>query len=80
MLELHDARQIASAVGKMSGALGFVSDLYLVSTLRLPPKLGGVLLGVYNKDDNRKYLEVALMGKVNKGRVLSVEGIGREVW
>ncbi|CAB1320863.1 unnamed protein product, partial [Coregonus sp. 'balchen'] len=66
MLELHDAKQSASAVGKMSGALGFVSDLYLVSTLRLPPKLGGVLLGVYNKDDNRKYLEVALMGKVNK--------------
>lgn len=69
MLELHDARQIASAVGKMSGALGFVSDFYLVSTVRLPPKLGGVLLGVYNKGDNRKYLEVALMGKINKGRV-----------
>uniref|UniRef100_A0A4W5MFP6 Thrombospondin 3b n=1 Tax=Hucho hucho TaxID=62062 RepID=A0A4W5MFP6_9TELE len=77
MLELHDARQSASAVGKMSGALGFVSDLYLVSTLRLPPKLGGVLLGVYNKDDNRKYLEVALMGKVNKVLVRYVREDGK---
>uniref|UniRef100_A0A8C7RX94 TSP C-terminal domain-containing protein n=1 Tax=Oncorhynchus mykiss TaxID=8022 RepID=A0A8C7RX94_ONCMY len=67
----------ASAVGKMSGALGFVSDLYLVSTLRLPPKLGGVLLGVYNKDDNRKYLEVALMGKVNKVLVRYVREDGK---
>uniref|UniRef100_A0A8C8F117 Thrombospondin 3 n=1 Tax=Oncorhynchus tshawytscha TaxID=74940 RepID=A0A8C8F117_ONCTS len=77
MLELHDAKQSASAVGKMSGALGFVSDLYLVSTLRLPPKLGGVLLGVYNKDDNRKYLEVALMGKVNKVLVRYVREDGK---
>uniref|UniRef100_A0A674E2U7 Thrombospondin 3b n=1 Tax=Salmo trutta TaxID=8032 RepID=A0A674E2U7_SALTR len=77
MLELHDAKQSASAVGKMSGALGFVSDLYLVSNLRLPPKLGGVLLGVYNKDDNRKYLEVALMGKVNKVLVRYVREDGK---
>ncbi|XP_071751491.1 thrombospondin-3a-like [Centroberyx gerrardi] len=55
-----------SAVQKLSASLGVVSDIYLVSTLRLPPKLGGVLLGIYNKEDNRKYLEVALMGKVNK--------------
>uniref|UniRef100_A0A8C7S0M0 TSP C-terminal domain-containing protein n=1 Tax=Oncorhynchus mykiss TaxID=8022 RepID=A0A8C7S0M0_ONCMY len=71
------AKSGASAVGKMSGALGFVSDLYLVSTLRLPPKLGGVLLGVYNKDDNRKYLEVALMGKVNKVLVRYVREDGK---
>uniref|UniRef100_A0A4W5ML13 Thrombospondin 3b n=1 Tax=Hucho hucho TaxID=62062 RepID=A0A4W5ML13_9TELE len=77
MLELHDAKHSASAVGKMSGALGFVSDLYLVSTLRLPPKLGGVLLGVYNRDDNRKYLEVALMGKVNKVLVRYVREDGK---
>ncbi|XP_071380283.1 thrombospondin-3a-like isoform X3 [Centroberyx affinis] len=55
-----------SAAQKLSASLGVVSDIYLVSTLRLPPKLGGVLLGIYNKEDNKKYLEVALMGKVNK--------------
>ena len=70
MLELHDAKHIASAVGKMTVAMESVSDLYLVSTFRLPPKLGGMLLGLYNKEDNRKYLEVALMGKVNKGTAL----------
>uniref|UniRef100_A0A6Q2XMX7 TSP C-terminal domain-containing protein n=1 Tax=Esox lucius TaxID=8010 RepID=A0A6Q2XMX7_ESOLU len=77
MLELHDAKQSVSAAGKISGALGEISDLYLVSTLRLPPKLGGVLLGLYNKDDNRKYLEVALMGKINKVLVRYIREDGK---
>ncbi|XP_046875057.1 thrombospondin-3b-like isoform X3 [Hypomesus transpacificus] len=77
MLELHDAKHIASAVGKMTVAMQSVSDLYLVSTLRLPPKLGGMLLGLYNKEDNRKYLEVALMGKVNKVLVRYIREDGK---
>ncbi|XP_071380282.1 thrombospondin-3a-like isoform X2 [Centroberyx affinis] len=66
-----------SAAQKLSASLGVVSDIYLVSTLRLPPKLGGVLLGIYNKEDNKKYLEVALMGKVNKVLVRYVRQDGK---
>uniref|UniRef100_A0A8C1PAI9 Thrombospondin 3b n=1 Tax=Cyprinus carpio TaxID=7962 RepID=A0A8C1PAI9_CYPCA len=32
----------------------------------LPPKLGGVLFGLYDKEDNKKYLEIAAVGKINK--------------
>uniref|UniRef100_A0A667XY01 Thrombospondin 3b n=1 Tax=Myripristis murdjan TaxID=586833 RepID=A0A667XY01_9TELE len=77
LLGLHDARQADQAVLKLSAALDVASDIYLVSTVRLPPKLGGVLLGLYNKDDNRKYLEVALMGKVNKVLVRYVRQDGK---
>lgn len=67
VLSLQDSKQIVTAVEKLSGALSTLSDVYLVSTFRLPPKMGGVLLGVYSKQDNRKYLELAVMGKINKG-------------
>lgn len=67
MLALQDVKQNVAAVEKMSGALKTLSDLYIVSTFRLPPKLGGVLLGFYNKQDSKKYLELAIMGKINKG-------------
>lgn len=67
VLSLQDSKQSVAAVEKLSGALSTLSDVYLVSTFRLPPKLGGVLLGVYSKQDNRKYLELAVMGKINKG-------------
>lgn len=67
MLALQEVKQNVAAVEKISGALKTFSDLYIVSTFRLPPKLGGVLLGFYNKQDNKKYLELAIMGKINKG-------------
>uniref|UniRef100_A0A8C1PLH9 Thrombospondin 3b n=1 Tax=Cyprinus carpio TaxID=7962 RepID=A0A8C1PLH9_CYPCA len=43
-----------------------VGDLYITSTFMLPPKLGGVLFGLYDKEDNKKYLEIAAVGKINK--------------
>lgn len=67
VLGLQDPKQSVAAVEKLAGALRTLSDVYVVSTLRLPPKMGGVLMGVYSKQDNRKYLEVAVMGKINKG-------------
>lgn len=67
MLALQDVKQNVAAVENLSGALKTLSDIYVVSTFRLPPKLGGVLLGFYNKQDNKKYLELAIMGKINKG-------------
>ncbi|XP_023646247.1 thrombospondin-3a-like [Paramormyrops kingsleyae] len=66
LLTLSDAKQSAVAVERLASALDTVSDIYIVSTFRLPPKLGGVLLGLYGKQDNRKYLELAVMGKINK--------------
>ncbi|KAG7469509.1 hypothetical protein MATL_G00129700 [Megalops atlanticus] len=77
MLTLNDAKQSAAAVEKVSGALSTVSDIYIVSTFRLPPKLGGVLLGFYNKQDSKKYLELAIMGKINKVLVRYVREDGK---
>ncbi|TKS82760.1 Thrombospondin-3a [Collichthys lucidus] len=67
VLSLQDSRQSVAAVEKLSAGLSALSDVYVVSTLRLPVKLGGVLLGLYSKQDNKKYLELAVMGKINKG-------------
>uniref|UniRef100_A0A673IKG2 Thrombospondin-3b n=1 Tax=Sinocyclocheilus rhinocerous TaxID=307959 RepID=A0A673IKG2_9TELE len=53
-------------IESLSGALQTVGDLYITSTFMLPPKLGGVLFGLYDKEDNKKYLEVAAVGKINK--------------
>ncbi|XP_077577465.1 thrombospondin-3b-like isoform X2 [Stigmatopora nigra] len=41
-------------------------QVYVAAVIRLPPKTGGLLLGVYGKRDNKKYLEVAVVAKVNK--------------
>lgn len=79
VLGLQDSKQSVAAVEKLAGALSTLSDVYVVSTLRLPAKMGGVLMGVYSKQDNRKYLEVAVMGKINKGAGEVVSGGGDEV-
>ncbi len=70
VLSLEDVKQTVAAVEKISLALKTLSDVYVMSSFRLPPKLGGVLLGLYNKQDNKKYLEVAIMSKINKGNDL----------
>lgn len=67
VLSLQDSKQNVAAVEKLSGGLSALSDVYVVSTIRLPVKMGGVLFGLYSKQDNRKYLEVAIMGKIHKG-------------
>ncbi|KAJ3598350.1 hypothetical protein NHX12_001860 [Muraenolepis orangiensis] len=77
VLGLQDAKQSLVAVEAVASAAGALSDFYVVSTLRLPPKLGGVLLGLYGKQDNRKYLEVAVMGKINKVLVRYVRADGK---
>ncbi|XP_004078470.2 thrombospondin-3a [Oryzias latipes] len=66
VLSLQDAKQSSVAVKKLSDGLSELSDVYVVSTFRLPPKSSGVLMGLYSKQDSRKYLEVAVMGKINK--------------
>uniref|UniRef100_A0A3P8UP29 Thrombospondin 3a n=1 Tax=Cynoglossus semilaevis TaxID=244447 RepID=A0A3P8UP29_CYNSE len=77
VLSLQDSRQSVAALEKLSAGLDVLSDLYVMSMLRLPAKLGGVLLGFYSKQDNRKYLELAVMGKINKILVRYVKADGK---
>ncbi|XP_041932335.1 thrombospondin-3b-like [Alosa alosa] len=77
VLDLHDSKQSASAAKSLVGALGSASDLYLTSTFRLPAKMGGMLMGFYDRQDNRKYLEVSLVGKINKLLVRYVRPDGK---
>lgn len=67
LLALQDSKQSVAAVEKLAAAVASLPDLYVLATFRLPPKLGGVLFGVYSRQDHRKYLEMAVMGKINKG-------------
>ncbi|XP_061737810.1 thrombospondin-3a [Nerophis ophidion] len=66
VLSLQDSKKIVAAVENLSSGLSALSDIYVTSMLRLPSKMGGVLLGVYSKQDNKKYMEIAVMGKINK--------------
>uniref|UniRef100_A0A673IRZ3 Thrombospondin-3a-like n=1 Tax=Sinocyclocheilus rhinocerous TaxID=307959 RepID=A0A673IRZ3_9TELE len=77
VLSLEDVKQTVAAVEKISLALKTLSDVYVMSSFRLPPKLGGVLLGLYNKQDNKKYLEVAIVSKINKILVRYVREDGK---
>ncbi|KAK1154757.1 thrombospondin-3a isoform X1 [Acipenser oxyrinchus oxyrinchus] len=77
LLGLHDSKQTAAAVEKVSSEMGRVDDLYVVSSFRLPAKLGGVLMGLYSRQDNSKFLEVAIMGKINKALVRYVREDGK---
>ncbi|XP_075996206.1 thrombospondin-3a-like, partial [Genypterus blacodes] len=77
VLSLQDSKQSMAAVEKLSGGLRALSDAYVTSTLRLPAKLGGVLFGLYSKQDNRKHLEVAVMGKINKVLVRYIRADGK---
>uniref|UniRef100_A0AAV2MEH8 EGF-like domain-containing protein n=1 Tax=Knipowitschia caucasica TaxID=637954 RepID=A0AAV2MEH8_KNICA len=77
ILSLRDTAQTSVAVEKLWSGLSVLSDVYLVSTVTLPQKLGGVLFGLYDRDDHNKILEVALMGKVNKVLVRYSKADGR---
>ncbi|XP_076864492.1 thrombospondin-3b-like [Brachyhypopomus gauderio] len=77
MLEPRDAGGMAVVLKSLLGRLRDVQDLYLTSTFRLPPKLGGVLLGLYDKQGNRKYLEIAVIGKINKVLVRYLRSDGK---
>nr|XP_009665770.1 PREDICTED: thrombospondin-3 [Struthio camelus australis] len=61
-----EARQMASITHKIRMELLSVNDVYLLSTFRLPPKQGGILFGLYSKKDNARWLEVSVVGKINK--------------
>ncbi|XP_069506231.1 thrombospondin-3 [Ambystoma mexicanum] len=66
LLTVSETRQMHSVVDKIRAELLTVNDIYLLSTFRLPSKLGGVLFGLYSKKDNNKWLEVSVVGKINK--------------
>lgn len=58
---------MVAVVEKIRTALLTASDIYLLSTFRLPPKQGGVLFGLYSRQDNTRWLEASVVGKINKG-------------
>ncbi|KAM6037708.1 LOW QUALITY PROTEIN: thrombospondin-3 [Theristicus caerulescens] len=66
LLMVSEARQMASITHKIRMELLTVNDVYLLSTFRLPPKQGGTLFGLYSKKDNTRWLEVSVVGKINK--------------
>ncbi|XP_062845237.1 thrombospondin-3b [Trichomycterus rosablanca] len=76
-LALGDASRTSAAVTDLAESLEKMQDLYVTSTFRLHPKLGGVLLGLYSRDDGRKYLEITVIGKINKVLVRYLRSDGR---
>ena len=67
LLTLGESRQTVAVAEKIRTALLTAGDIYLLSTFRLPPKQGGVLFGLYSRQDNTRWLEASVVGKTNKG-------------
>ncbi|XP_026645087.1 thrombospondin-3 isoform X6 [Microtus ochrogaster] len=66
LLTLGESRQTVAVAEKIRTALLTAGDIYLLSTFRLPPKQGGVLFGLYSRQDNTRWLEASVVGKINK--------------
>ncbi|XP_053559367.1 thrombospondin-3 [Bombina bombina] len=66
LLTISESRHMSSIVEKIRSELLTVNDIYFLSSFRLPPKLGGLLFGLYSKKDNIKWLEATVVGKINK--------------
>uniref|UniRef100_A0A452S3J5 Thrombospondin-3 n=1 Tax=Ursus americanus TaxID=9643 RepID=A0A452S3J5_URSAM len=67
LLTVGESRQMTAVAEKIRAALLTAGDIYLLSTFRLPPKQGGVLFGLYSRQDNTRWLEASVVGKINKG-------------
>lgn len=67
LLTVGESRQMVAVAEKIRTALLTAGDIYLLSTFRLPPKQGGVLFGLYSRQDNTRWLEASVVGKINKG-------------
>nr|XP_017821822.1 thrombospondin-3 isoform X10 [Callithrix jacchus] len=66
LLTVGESRQMVAVAEKIRTALLTAGDIYLLSTFRLPPKQGGVLFGLYSRQDNTRWLEASVVGKINK--------------
>ncbi|XP_006895867.1 PREDICTED: thrombospondin-3 isoform X3 [Elephantulus edwardii] len=66
LLTMGESRQMVAVAEKIRTALLTAGDIYLLSTFRLPPKQGGVLFGLYSRQDNTRWLEASVVGKINK--------------
>ncbi|XP_030680192.1 thrombospondin-3 isoform X2 [Nomascus leucogenys] len=66
LLTVGESRQMVAVAEKIRTALLTAGDVYLLSTFRLPPKQGGVLFGLYSRQDNTRWLEASVVGKINK--------------
>ncbi|KAK3525359.1 hypothetical protein QTP86_031090, partial [Hemibagrus guttatus] len=66
-----------AAVEDLVGGLEKMKEVYVTSTFRLPPKLGGMLFGIYSRDDGKKYLEITVIGKITKVLVKYLRSDGK---
>lgn len=44
-----------------------VTELFILTTFRLQPRTGTTVFTLFNPQDNSKYFEFTVMGKLNKG-------------
>ncbi|KAB5517705.1 hypothetical protein PHYPO_G00170290 [Pangasianodon hypophthalmus] len=76
-LALSGGARMAAAVEDLMGGLEKMQEVYVTSTFRLPPKMGGVLFGIYSRDDGKKYLEITVIGKITKVLVKYLRSDGK---
>lgn len=66
-LGISGGARMVAVMEDLVGGLEKVKDVYLTSMFHLPPKLGGVLFGIYSRDDGKKHLEITVISKITKG-------------
>ncbi|KAA0719733.1 Thrombospondin-4-B [Triplophysa tibetana] len=54
-----------------------VTELFILATFRLQPRTGGTVFTLYNPQDNSKYFEFTVMGKLNKASLRYLRRDGR---
>uniref|UniRef100_A0A8B9LP21 Thrombospondin 4b n=1 Tax=Astyanax mexicanus TaxID=7994 RepID=A0A8B9LP21_ASTMX len=54
-----------------------VVELFILATFRLQPRTGTTVFGLYNPQDNSKYFEFSVLGKLNKATLRYQRGDGR---
>lgn len=50
-----------------------VNEIYVLSTFRLQPKSTALIFGLYSSNENKKYFELIIMGRVNKGKLYAMK-------
>ncbi|XP_062867158.1 thrombospondin-4-B [Trichomycterus rosablanca] len=54
-----------------------VSEIFLLATFHLQPRTGTTVFGLYNPQDNSKYFEFTVLGKLNKATLRYLRSDGR---
>uniref|UniRef100_A0A8C2D391 Thrombospondin 4b n=1 Tax=Cyprinus carpio TaxID=7962 RepID=A0A8C2D391_CYPCA len=54
-----------------------VTELFILTTFRLQPRTGNTIFSLYNPQDNSKYFEFSVLGKLNKATLRYLRRDGR---